>query len=363
MRIGIFGGSFNPIHKGHILIAKEAIKELNLDKLLFIPAYQNPFKDLKDYVDVNHRIKMIEMVLEDKMEICDFEAKRKSKSYTIDTVNYLVQKYPNDELFLLLGSDNVPKLNKWEGIRDIASKTQIVIFNRGNTYSNINVKKFNIKRLNNKIYDFSSTAYRNGDLSLVEDCVQEYIGQNFLYINAIAKSMVDIPRYKHLNFTAEFAAKLAEKWNYPIKLAYQAGFMHDIAKQWGEEKSYAFLSKYGYSKANLPKYKLHQTCAYYFLRDVYKYPNQDVLNAIKIHTSLTNELTLLDKILFIADKICMGRAWAGIQKIRQLAFEDLDLALHQVVYECCIVYNKSLGVVIDDEQQKIYDLWSSKAIK
>ncbi|AWX69688.1 nicotinate-nucleotide adenylyltransferase [[Mycoplasma] anseris] len=358
MRIGIFGGSFNPIHKGHILIAKEAIKKLNLDKLLFIPAYQNPFKDLKGYVDVEHRINMIKMVLEDKMEICDFEAKRKTKSYTIDTVNYLSQKYKNDQLFLLIGSDNIPKLNKWEGIKEIASKTQIVVFERGNKYSKINIKKFNVQKLDNPLYDFSSTDYRKGKLEIVEPQVQEYIGKNFLYIEMIAKNMVDIERYKHLNFTAQFAAQLAKKWNFPIKKAYQAGFLHDIAKQWDHKKSYDFLKPYGYNKDNLPSYKLHQTCAYYYLRDAYKYPDLEVLESIKKHTSLTLDLNLLDKILFIADKICQGRAWPGIQKLRKLAFLDIEQAFKQVVYECCIVFNQSKGIKIDEEQWKIYAKWS-----
>jgi len=112
MKIAIFGGSFNPVHKGHISIAEHAIAELGLDKLFFVPAYSSPFKTKVKYVDAQHRINMLKLELPEKAEVSEFETNRKSTSYTIDTVKYFKQKYPNDEIFLIIGSDNVYKLNK-----------------------------------------------------------------------------------------------------------------------------------------------------------------------------------------------------------------------------------------------------------
>ncbi|RMA78499.1 nicotinate-nucleotide adenylyltransferase [Metamycoplasma subdolum] len=359
MKIGLFGGSFNPIHKGHILLAKEAIEKLNLDKLIFIPANQNPFKKDENYIDGKHKLEMIKIVLEDKMEVSDFEVKRKHVSYTIDTVNHFKTKYPHDELFFLVGSDNVNKLNKWKDIQSISEKVQLVILERGNEYSKVNLKKYGCIKLKNKIFNFSSTTYRNGDFSQVEKEVQRYIGANWLYFPQIAKSQLSTERFKHLVFTAELAAKLAEVNKQSVRKAYQAGFMHDVAKEWSQKKQYSYLEKYGFDKENLESYKLHQLCAYYYLKNEYMYPEEDVLNAIKIHTTLAFELSELDKIVFVADKLCQGRKWNGIQKIREIALENLDEGLKHVILECCIKFNNEKGAKISEEQQKIYDKWLS----
>ncbi|ENY53766.1 putative nicotinate-nucleotide adenylyltransferase [Metamycoplasma alkalescens 14918] len=367
MRIAIYGGSFNPIHKGHIELAKYAINDLFLDKLFFVPANKNPFKKSRNYVDNQHRINMLKLVLEDKMFISEFETKRKGNSYTIDTVNHFKNKFPNDELFLLIGTDNIPSLNKWKNINEIAKKVKIIAFKRGNQYSKINVRKYNVKILNNPIWNYSSTNYKKGNLFEVEELVQEYIGKNFLYIDEIAKNFLfDIKdkkkqfRYFHLKWTAEFASELAKKHNYKIKNAYQAGLIHDITKNWSEEKSYAFLEKYGYNKNNLPVYKLHQTTAYYWLRDVYKYDNEEVLDAIKKHTSLDLELSSLDKILYVADKISKGRKWKGIEKIRKLSFEDLDKAFAYIVSRSEDYESNVRGHSFSPEQKEIYKKWGNK---
>ncbi|RTZ68853.1 MAG: nicotinate (nicotinamide) nucleotide adenylyltransferase [Tenericutes bacterium] len=112
MNIGIFGGSFNPIHKGHLAIAKEAIKELNLDKLFFVPNFKSPFKTSIKYADPEHRVAMIDLVKPNKSEVSKFEINRKGISYTFETVDYFKQKFPDDNLYLIIGSDNLYKLHK-----------------------------------------------------------------------------------------------------------------------------------------------------------------------------------------------------------------------------------------------------------
>ncbi|ENY69306.1 putative nicotinate-nucleotide adenylyl transferase [Metamycoplasma auris 15026] len=366
MRIAIYGGSFNPIHKGHIEVAKFAISNLELDKLFFVPSNKNPFKKENAYADAEHRIKMIELVLGDKMEISLFETKRKGNSYTIDTINYFRQKYSNDEIYFLIGTDNINSLNKWKNIDEIAKKVQLVAFNRGNKYSKINIKKYNVKLLNNPVWNYSSTEYKKGNFLVVEDKVQEYIGKNFLYFDDIARNLLFDPknkdkqfRYFHLHWTAEYAAELAKNLNYKIKNAYQAGLAHDITKFWDIEKSYAFLEKYGYDKNNLEVYKLHQTTAYYWLKDVYKYDNEEVLNAIKKHTSLDIELSLLDKILYVADKISKGRRWEGIEKIRKLSFEDFEYAFSYLVKRCAEYESEMRGHAFSEKQKEIYKKWGN----
>ncbi|AXE60879.1 nicotinate (nicotinamide) nucleotide adenylyltransferase [[Mycoplasma] phocae] len=357
MKIGILGGSFNPVHKGHILVAEDAIKMLNLDKLYFVPNNKNPFKKARDYADNQHRINMLKLVIKDKMEISEFETNRGGNSYTIDTVKYFAKKFPNAELYLLIGSDNVNKLNKWKDIDQISNLVKICVFNRNTNYSKLNIKKYQCMKLNNEFHDFSSTNYRKGNLWQVENEVQKYIGKNFLYFDEIAKNNLSIERYKHLAFTAEFAATLAKENNFPIRLAYQAGYMHDITKEWDLNTSWSFLAKYGFNEGNLPSYKIHQTTAYFWLRDYYQYANELVLNAIKIHTSLAMELNLLDKILFVADKICLGRKWAGVQKLRNQAFIDFEEGFRAVV-RANNQWNQEKNVDFTPEQVEINRKWS-----
>lgn len=361
MKIAIFGGSFNPIHKGHILVANDAISLLDLDELYFVPAYKNPFKKINDYVDVNHRINMIKLAINNpKMKISDFEAKRIYDSYTIDTVRHFVNKFPNDEIYLLIGSDNLNSLHKWKDIDDIAKLVKITIFKRDNFIKHANLKKYNCLLLDNPIYEFSSTKYRNGDFSQVSEKVQEYIGENCLYFKDIAKSNLSYDRYMHLLSTADMCLQFAKKVYKQDKNmqnnAYLAGLMHDITKEWPIDKALNFLKQYGINQ--IDEYKIHQTTAFYYLRDVYKFKNSDVLSAINIHTSLAYEITILDKILYTADKICMGRKFAGVQKLRKLANDNFEKGFAAVVKECGIEFNLAKGITFDEEQKNIYEKWS-----
>ena len=111
-RIAIFGGSFNPVTKAHLAIAQFTLNELKLDKLIFVPAYQSPFKKGQNLASGQDRIAMINLVLKPKMCCSSFEIDRQGISYTIDTVKYFKNKYPEAELFWIIGTDHLSKLNK-----------------------------------------------------------------------------------------------------------------------------------------------------------------------------------------------------------------------------------------------------------
>lgn len=364
MKIAIFGGSFDPIHNGHVSIIKYAFDYLNLDKLILVPANINPFKKTMPTLGL-HRINMLKIATEgiENVEVSDFEIKRKFKSYTIDTISYFKNIYKNDELFLLIGSDNLAKLAQWKKINEIEKLAKIVIFKRTNNFSKINLKKFNCLLVNNFIFEGKSTEYKKGNFDFINHEVQKYIGNNFLYFDDIARQNLSHKRYAHLKYTANFAIDLAKHLvpkdkQFHIK-AYQAGYMHDITKEWDNERSYLFLEKYiGNARNKILEHELHQNTAYYFLKDIYKYPHQDVLNAIKIHTTLNHELTLLDKILFVADKICEGRKFKGVQELRKLVFEDFEEGFAKVVKICAIDFNLNKNVTFTKEQKEIYYKWA-----
>ena len=120
--IGLFGGSFDPVHSGHLLVAQAAREELKLDRLFFIPAAQSPFKPGNQPAPAAERVKMLRLALAGKTwcEVDEQELQRGGVSYTIDTVNGYSSRYPGTELFYLIGTDHIAQLHKWREAEQLA---------------------------------------------------------------------------------------------------------------------------------------------------------------------------------------------------------------------------------------------------
>lgn len=355
MKIGIFGGTFNPIHKGHVEIAKMAIDELGLDRMIFVPTFVSAFRTKEKMESGEDRAKMIELVLPEKSEISMFEVNRKSVSYTFETIKYFKHKFPNDQLFFVIGSDNLSMLHKWEEIDYIATATKIVVARRTKNFNKINAKKFNAIILKNKLVEFSSTDYKKNNLHLVNKKVQQYIGKHCLYVENLIKGSLSHIRGRHCLFTADFAKNLAKKHGYDAQIAYVAGAFHDITKEWSNEKHEHLFKRYlDYTPE---KHQYHQISAMLWLKHCYMIDNPLIEHAISIHTTLDLEMNWLDKIVYLADKLSRGRRWPGIEAVRRLAFEDLDKSFAKIV---AITYQnlKDKGVYLDEKSVKIYEKWS-----
>lgn len=135
MKIGILGGSFNPIHIGHLVLAEEARQKLKLDKIFFIPVNIPVHKDAKDLLPPDERLKMIRLAIRDNpnFQALDIEIKRKGKSYTIDTLKGLKDKYPQvDKFFFIVGSDALSYLNNWKDIGEVMKLAKFVVASRPN---------------------------------------------------------------------------------------------------------------------------------------------------------------------------------------------------------------------------------------
>lgn len=132
MKIGIYGGTFSPVHCGHLLAAREFVRGTELDKLLIIPAAQPPHKEMQTPVSASDRLEMCRLAFEgmENVEISDIEISRGGKSYTVDTVTELKKKYPDDELFLLVGTDMLLTFERWYRYTDILSLCNLVYVRR-----------------------------------------------------------------------------------------------------------------------------------------------------------------------------------------------------------------------------------------
>ncbi|MEG1448474.1 MAG: nicotinate (nicotinamide) nucleotide adenylyltransferase, partial [Oscillospiraceae bacterium] len=131
-KIGIFGGSFNPIHNGHINLAKQLYHCLGLDVMLIIPVFLPPHKSSEDFVLSAHRFNMVKIATENigGFVPCDIEIVKESPSYTIETVNQLRKIYPNDELYLIMGSDMFVTFKEWNNYKEILENVTICVGSR-----------------------------------------------------------------------------------------------------------------------------------------------------------------------------------------------------------------------------------------
>jgi nicotinate-nucleotide adenylyltransferase len=132
MKLGVFGGSFDPVHLGHLLVAQAAIEELGLDKLFYVPAAQSPFKPENQPAPNAVRLRLLRLALEGKTncEIDDQEIRRGGVSYTVDTLRDYSKKFPGAKLFYLIGADHVAKLNEWREPAELARLAEFVAIPR-----------------------------------------------------------------------------------------------------------------------------------------------------------------------------------------------------------------------------------------
>jgi len=131
-RIGLFGGSFDPVHYGHLLVAQAACEELSLTRLFFIPAAQSPFKPDTSPAPVNQRLRLLRLALagQTRYEIDEQEVRRGGISYTIDTVHNYVKRFPQGQLYYLIGADHIAQLPKWRAAEELARLAEFIVIPR-----------------------------------------------------------------------------------------------------------------------------------------------------------------------------------------------------------------------------------------
>ncbi len=187
MKIGILGGTFNPVHIGHLILAEEAREKLGLDKMIFVPAYLPPHKDNSDIAPANDRLSMVKIAIKANkfFQASDVEIKRDGRSYTIDTIREFKKVYPHDELYFIIGSDLLKYLDDWKDLQEIIRIVKFVAATRPgyplekipSHISTIPIRAVDISgfEIRNAIKENKSFRY------LVADGVFKYINKKRLY--------------------------------------------------------------------------------------------------------------------------------------------------------------------------------------
>jgi len=192
MKIGLFGGTFDPPHLGHVRLALYVLNEKNLQKVILVPAYKTPYEDKVSVVSFEHRFNMVKIAVDShpELELSDIEGQRGGDSYTIDTIRQLKKLYDlsSEELYLIVGADSFQRFSEWKEPESILTESRVCVLKRNNISSGYNEKYLNkAELLENDFHDISSRELRNkiahqeelGDL--LNSRVADYIKENGLY--------------------------------------------------------------------------------------------------------------------------------------------------------------------------------------
>ena len=160
--IGIFGGSFNPIHKGHVALARQLLRRARLDEVWFLVSPQNPLKPQSSLLDDNMRLEMARLALKDEPHLVasDYEFHLPRPSYTWNTLQHLSQDYPQHRFTLLIGADNWQLFGRWRNSRDILANYSVVIYPRDGYPVDETTLPPNVRLVKTRLYNMSSTLVR-----------------------------------------------------------------------------------------------------------------------------------------------------------------------------------------------------------
>ncbi|MEG1706467.1 MAG: nicotinate (nicotinamide) nucleotide adenylyltransferase, partial [Clostridia bacterium] len=348
MRIGIFGGTFNPPHITHNTIIENAISELQLDKMIVIPNGIPPHKPCD--VDKATRLKLCELAFSNipKVEISRYEIDKDGESYSFLTLQHYKKMYQDSELFFLIGMDSLRDFHKWKNPQEIADIATLAVCARvGIDTQDIvaeQTKRYHCKVVivDSCVTDISSTTIRlNYDFG-IDNCaytlpiINRYILDNFLYMSRLwlttkLKTMLTPKRYMHSYYVTKKGLEICEEQD--REKVFIACALHDCAK-YIDKKDY---SKYNYANVNnLPDNIVHAELGAYVAQKDFGISDIDILNAIRYHTTGRVAMSRLEMTVFVADKIEDNRP-----------FETLS-------------YNKgNLEETFIAVLDKIYHLWDS----
>jgi nicotinate-nucleotide adenylyltransferase len=163
LKVGLFFGSFNPIHVGHMVLANYFLEYTDIDTLWFVVSPQNPLKEKKTLLDEHHRLQLVKAAIGDntKMKASDIEFKLPQPSYTINTLTYLKEKFPDNKFVLIMGADNLENFHKWKNYEEILKQYEVYVYPRKESDASSFLTHPKIKSVNAPIVEISSTFIRS----------------------------------------------------------------------------------------------------------------------------------------------------------------------------------------------------------
>ena len=373
MRIGVYGGAFNPPHIGHVNAAKAAMNQLKLDKLIVIPSGVSPHKPMPECTPPGDmRLYMTQTAFSkvDNAVVSNVEITKPGASYTINTLTEIRGQYPGAEIFLLAGTDMYLTFESWHRFEDIFKIATPAVFARNADnhekiaeYSISIQKRYGVhtETVENTVIPISSSMLRTmlprrEGIEYLDDTNYSYIIKNRLYnaksdwnwLRTQAHAMLKPSRIPHVIGCEEEAVRLARHWGLDEDDAREAAILHDITKHMSAEENFAILKKYGLPAVYIKKTEeklLHAVTGAAIARGEFG-SSDAVADAIRWHTTGRANMSELEKIIYIADYIEPMRDFDEVDVMRTLAYKNINAAM-KMGLEISVEDMKQRGIIID----------------
>ncbi len=369
-KIGIMGGTFDPIHNQHLFIANTALEKLNLDVVLFIPTGKVPHKNNLQMTDKKHRYTMTSLAINDNDNfiISDIETNSLETCYTFETLQKL-REQTDAKLYFIVGIDTLYSLHTWRNLDIVSSLCTIVTFKRPDYQESEKNKeviaKFNLDiiSIEDLSISLSSTDIRtklsNGESIkyIVPDSVIKYAQKHNLYkhyysdefIDSIEndiKSILSDKRYIHTMGVLTLSKQLAMHYGVDVKCANICALLHDYAKEMPKEEMLKYINDNNLYVDEFIENNMEALAHGLIAKDIamkkFDIKDIDMLNAIEYHTTGRPNMSTLEKILFLSDSLEPNRQLDYIEEFTKLAFTDIDLAIFKCI-EVKLNYTKKTG--------------------
>ncbi len=358
-KIALFGGTFDPIHNGHIRLAAEFARRLKLDKVILMPTYVPPHKVKPEMAPAADRLEMCRLAAgnDPLFTVSDLEISRGGASFTADTLETLCGQYPEARWYLITGADMFLTMGTWWRFEDIAATAVLCAAPRdGVSMAELEAYAARLEAEgavcaleNIPLTPLSSTEIREklrrGEAvdQLVPAAVAGYIAAKRLYTEGeetrlnrneqfieIIRGRLTPARFRHSLAVAEEAERLAKKYGADPARARTAGILHDILKDAGEDAQLQIFQDFAILLDNVEQQapKLwHARAGALFIEKVLGVTDPDILAAVRYHTTARAGMSPLEKVLFIADFTSADRDYKDVDVMRRLADEGLSQAM------------------------------------
>ncbi|MBR3289914.1 MAG: nicotinate-nucleotide adenylyltransferase [Clostridia bacterium] len=361
MKVALFGGTFDPIHNGHVALCESFARQLGLDYVLLMPTAHPPHKLKTEMASAAHRLVMCELVAKEhpSIRVSDLEIRRGGASFTVDTLEELHRREPDTEWYLITGADMFLTLGTWFRFPDIARLATLCAAPRGDvTREQMEAYADTLKAAGARciVTDIhapgvSSTEIRalirQGDPAWKADvpaAVADYIESHDLYrpgapseapstdeqFTDIIRRRLTPYRFAHSVAVAEEARRLAHKYGADPGKAYTAGLLHDILKDASPAEQLQIAADFGIllDDTEQASQKLwHAHVGAVFVEKILGVTDPEIIGAIRYHTTARAHMTLLEKIIYIADFTAAGRDYDDVDVMRRLADQSLEAAM------------------------------------
>lgn len=388
--IAILGGSFNPIHIGHLIIGESVYATMAYDKILYMPSGKPPHKTDTTMINKNYRLKMCQLAVRNNphFEVSDYECKKNTYSYTVDTIRELKEKNPDTNYSLIIGADTLMSILTWKKSALLFTYCEFIVVNRpGFNQSDLqrqiamlsNRYGAKIKVMHIPNLEISSTQIRKNIAAntsikyLVPKHVEIFIHAHGLYSDTchLSETLIDYykgklkknlseERFYHSVRVMETSIQLAKKYNLNIRQAGLAGLLHDCAKQLSNDQKLEICKQYHITLTKEQKKDLdliHAKLGAVIARSKYRIYDKEILSAIEFHTTGKSNMTDIEKVVYIADFIEPERSKAeNLKEVRSIVEHSLDDALLNIL-EHTLDYLEDKDRHIDPESKRAFNYY------